>query len=137
MAKAMGLSLRSVQRIWQAHQSQSYRLRAFKRSPDPAFAAKLADIVDLYIGPRYMPRCSRSTNESKIQALDRAQPGPPIRPGRCQTMTASATPSTATSGPRSRSAVLDNCATDKHPRVRAWLSRDPRWTFLFIPTSAS
>jgi hypothetical protein len=51
MAKAMGLSLRSVQRIWQAHQSQSYRLRAFKRSPDPAFAAKLADIVGLYIGP--------------------------------------------------------------------------------------
>jgi hypothetical protein len=51
MAKARGLSLRSVQRIWQPHQLQSHRLRTFKRSRDPAFAAKLADIVGLYIGP--------------------------------------------------------------------------------------
>jgi hypothetical protein len=51
MAKAMGLSLRSVQRIWQAHQLRSHRLRAFKRSRDPAFAAKLADTVGLYIDP--------------------------------------------------------------------------------------
>jgi len=50
---------------------------------------------------------------------------------------ASTTPSSARSGPRSRSTVLDNYATDKHPRVLAWLSRDPRWTFHFIPTSAS
>jgi hypothetical protein len=47
----MGLSLRSVQRIWQAHQLQSDRLRTFKRSRDPAFAAKLADIVGIYIDP--------------------------------------------------------------------------------------
>jgi len=39
--------------------------------------------------------------------------------------------------PQADPRVLDNYATDKHPRVRAWLSRDPRWTFLFIPTSAS
>src|SRR5712672_353745 len=50
---------------------------------------------------------------------------------------ASTTPSSARSGPRSRSTVLDNYATDKHPRVLAWLFRDPRWTFHFIPTSAS
>lgn len=51
MAKATGLSLRSVQRIWAAHQLQPHRLRSFKRSRDPQFAAKMADIVGLYLDP--------------------------------------------------------------------------------------
>src|SRR5215471_15987602 len=52
MAKATGISLRSVQRIWQAYQLQPHRLRTFKHSRDPSFAAKLADIVGLYVaGP--------------------------------------------------------------------------------------
>jgi hypothetical protein len=46
MAKAVGISLRSVQRIWQAHQLQPHRIRTFKRSRDPGFAAKLTDIVE-------------------------------------------------------------------------------------------
>jgi transposase len=51
MAKAVGISLRSVQRIWQAHRLQPHRIRTFKRSNDPAFAAKLEDVVGLYVDP--------------------------------------------------------------------------------------
>jgi transposase len=51
MGKAVGISLRSVQRIWQAHQLQPHRIRTFKRSRDPSFAAKLADVVGLYVDP--------------------------------------------------------------------------------------
>jgi hypothetical protein len=51
MAKATGISLGSVQRIWRAHQLQPHRLRTFKRSRDPSFAAKLTDIVGLYVDP--------------------------------------------------------------------------------------
>src|SRR6516164_684882 len=51
MAKAVGISLRSVQRIWQEHQLQPHRVRTFKRSRDPSFAAKLADVVGLYVDP--------------------------------------------------------------------------------------
>jgi hypothetical protein len=51
MAKAVGISLRSVQRIWHAHQLQPHRIRTFKRSRDPSFAAKLADVVGLYVDP--------------------------------------------------------------------------------------
>ena len=51
MAKAIGISLRSVQRIWQVHQLQPHRIRTFKRSRDPSFAAKLADVVGLYVDP--------------------------------------------------------------------------------------
>jgi hypothetical protein len=51
MAKALGLSLRTVQRIWEAHRLQPHRVRTFKRSNDPAFAAKVQDVVGLYIDP--------------------------------------------------------------------------------------
>src|SRR5713226_5457140 len=51
MAKAIGISLGSVQRIWPAHKLQPHRLRTFKRSCDPSFAAKLVDIVGLYVDP--------------------------------------------------------------------------------------
>jgi hypothetical protein len=62
MAKAMVISLRSVPRIWRAHQLQPCRLRTFKRSRDPSFAATLTDIVGLYIDTRRrMAWCSRST----------------------------------------------------------------------------
>ena len=82
MAKAMGLSLRSVQRIWQAHQLQPHRRRTFKRSRD------LADIVGLYIDPpAHSVVLSLDDEKSQIQALDRTQSRLPIKPGRCQTMT--------------------------------------------------
>ena len=61
MAKASGLSLRTVQHIWAAHQAEPHRIRSFKRSRDPDFVAKLAAIVGLYLAPPRHASCSRST----------------------------------------------------------------------------
>jgi transposase len=87
MAKLVGVSLRSVQRIWAAHQLQPHRVRSFKRSRDPDFAAKLTDIVGLYMDPPTQAVVLSMDEKSQIQALDRTQPGLPLKPGRCGTMT--------------------------------------------------
>lgn len=87
VAKATGISLRSVQRIWQAHQLQPHRVRTFKRSRDPAFEAKLVDVVGLYVDPPSHAVVLSIDEKSQIQALDRTQPGLPLKPGRCGTMT--------------------------------------------------
>jgi Homeodomain-like domain len=86
MAKAIGISLGSAQRIWRAHKLQPHRLRTFKRSRDPRFAAKLSDIVGLYVDPPAHPVLLSLDEKSQMQALDRTQPGLPIKPGRCQTL---------------------------------------------------
>jgi hypothetical protein len=87
MAKATGISLRSVQRIWQAHKLQPHRLRTFKDCHDPAFAVKLEDIVGLYVAPPKHAIVLSVDEKSQIQALDRTQPGLPMKPGRLGTMT--------------------------------------------------
>ena len=87
LAEAVGISLRSVQRIWQAHDLQPHRIRAFKRSTDPDFAAKLADIVGLYVDPPKHALVLSLDEKSQIQALDRTQPGLPLKPGKAGTMT--------------------------------------------------
>src|ERR1700755_1562781 len=87
MAKAIGISLGSVQRIWQAHKLQPHRLRTFQRSRDPSFADKLTDVVGLYVAPPAHAVVLSIDEKSQIQALDRTQPGLPIKPGRCGTMT--------------------------------------------------
>jgi len=87
MAKAAGISLRSVQRIWEAHKLQPHRVRTFKRSRDPDFAAKLTDIVGPYVDPPTHAMVLSIDEKSQIQALDRTQPGLPLKRGRCGTMT--------------------------------------------------
>jgi hypothetical protein len=87
MAKAMGMSLRSVQRIWAAHGLEPHRVRTFKLSKDPAFAAKLQDIVGLYVDPPAHAIVLSVDEKSQIQALDRTQPGLPMKKGRLGTMT--------------------------------------------------
>src|ERR1700710_1284230 len=87
MARAVGVSLRSVQRIWDAHHLQPHRLRTFKRSNDPAFAEKVEDIVGLYMDPPMHTVVLSVDENSQIQALDRTQPGLPLKPGKCGTMT--------------------------------------------------
>jgi transposase len=87
MAKATGLSLRTIQRIWHAHDLQPHRIRTFKRSRDPDFAAKVEDIVGLYMAPPAHAIVLSIDEKSQIQALDRTQPGLPIKPGKCGTMT--------------------------------------------------
>jgi transposase len=87
MAKAVGLSLATVQRIWKAHNLQPHRWRSFKRSKDPAFAAKAEDIVGLYMQPPIHAVVLSIDEKSQIQALDRTHPGLPLKPCKCGTMT--------------------------------------------------
>ena len=87
VAKAVGVSLSAVQRLWEAHRLQSHRIRTFKKSNDPAFAAKVEDIVGLYMNPPAHAVVVSIDEKSQIQALDRTQPGLPLKPGRCGTMT--------------------------------------------------
>jgi transposase len=87
VAKAVGVSLRAVQRIWEAHRLQPHRLRTFKMSKDPAFAEKVEDVVGLYMAPPCHAVVLSIDEKSQIQALDRSQPGLPLKPGKCATMT--------------------------------------------------
>ena len=86
MAQAVGISRASVQRIWQAHGLQPHRFKTFKLSKDPAFAKKLQDIVGLYVDPPAHAVVLSVDEKSQIQALDRTQPGLPIKPGRLGTL---------------------------------------------------
>jgi len=87
MAEAVGVSASSVRRIWRAHGLQPHRIRRFKLSNDPQFAAKLRDVVGLYIDPPAHAVVLSVDEKSQIQALDRTQPGLPLKKGRCGTMT--------------------------------------------------
>jgi transposase len=87
MSEAVGISVSSVQRIWRAHGLQPHRLRQFKLSNDPHFAAKLRDVVGLYVDPPAHAVVLSVDEKSQIQALDRTQPGLPLKRGRCGTMT--------------------------------------------------
>src|ERR1700678_4262572 len=174
LAKAAGVSLRSAQRILEAHQLAPHRIHAFKLSNDPKFAEKLKDVVGLYVDPPAHAVVLSVDEKSQIQALDRTQPGLPMKRGRAGTMThdykrhgtttlfaalnvldgrvigrcmqqhrheefirfLNAVERAVPAG-KLIEAVVDNYATHKHPRVKAWLERHPRWTFHFTPTSGS
>ena len=86
MAKAAGLSVSSVQRIWRAHGLQPHRTRQFKLSNDPRFVDKLRDVVGLYVDPPAHAIVLSVDEKSQIQALDRTQPGLPLKKGRAGTM---------------------------------------------------
>ena len=87
MAEAVAISVSSVQRIWRAHGLQPHRVRHFKLSNDPEFASKLRDIVGLYVNPPDHAIVLSVDEKSQIQALDRTQPGLPMKKGRAGTMT--------------------------------------------------
>jgi len=174
MARAAGISLRSVQRIWRVHGLQPHRMRQFKLSTDPKFVDKLRDVVGLYVDPPAHAIVLSVDEKSQIQALDRTQPGLPMKKGRLGTMTHDYkrhgtttlfaalnvldgtvigrnmqrhrhqefirflnSVEAAVPAAKAIHAVVDNYATHKHPNVRAWLARHPRWTFHFTPTSCS
>jgi transposase len=174
MAAVIGISPSSVLRIWRAHKLRPHRVRTFKLSKDPQFAGKLRDIVGLYVDPPAHAVVLSVDEKPQIQALDRTQPGLPVKPGRCATMTHDYERNGTTTlvaalnvldgtvvgrcmqRPRHQEflrflnaveaavpagklvhAILDNYGTHKHPKVRAWLERHPRWTFHFTPTSCS
>jgi len=87
MAAAVGISVSSVQRIWRAHGLAPHRMRQFKLSNDPDFVRKLRDIVGLYVDPPDHAVVLSLDEKSQIQALDRTQPGLPMKKGRAGTMT--------------------------------------------------
>ena len=87
MAKAVGISPSSVRRIWKGHGLQPHRVRSFKLSNDPKFAEKLKEVVGLYIDPPAHAAVLSLDEKSQIQALDRTQPGLPMKKGHCATMT--------------------------------------------------
>ena len=158
----------------EAHRLQPHRFRTFKLSRDPEFSGKLEDIVGLYTDPPRHAMVLSIDEKSQIQALDRTQPGLPMKPGKCGTMTHDYKRNGTTTlfaalnvldgtviGRNMRRhrhqefirflnvierdipagkvihVVLDNYATHKHPKVREWLARHPRWVFHFTPTSCS
>jgi transposase len=81
MARASGLSVSTVQRIWRAFGLQPHRLQTFKLSTDPDFVAKVRDVVGLYVTPPQHAVVLCVDEKSQIQALDRSQPMLPMRPG--------------------------------------------------------
>jgi transposase len=87
MAKACGISASAVRRIWRAHGLQPHKIRQFKLSDDPQFVEKLHDIVGLYVDPPEHAVVLSVDEKSQIQALDRTQPGLPMKKGRAGTMT--------------------------------------------------
>jgi transposase len=87
MAKAAGLSEKSVRRIWHQHGLKPHLARTFKVSNDPQFAEKLEAIIGLYLNPPEHAIVLCADEKSQIQALDRTQPGLPLKKGRCGTMT--------------------------------------------------
>ena len=174
LARAVGLSHTSVQRIWKAHGLKPHLAGSFKLSNDPRFVEKVEDVVGLYIDPPDRALVLSVDEKSQIQALDRTQPGLPMKKGRAGTMTHDykrhgtttlfAALDVATGKvigecmPRHRHQeflrflrtinrqtpkhldlhlVVDNYATHKHAKVKAWLKKHPRFRLHFTPTSAS
>ena len=87
MAAASGISEKSVRRIWHQHGLKPHLTRTFKLSNDPQFAEKLEAIIGLYLNPPEHAIVLCADEKSQIQALDRTQPGLPLKKGRCGTMT--------------------------------------------------
>lgn len=87
LAKEIGVSHMTVARVWDAHGLQPHRIRTFKLSKDKRFVEKLTDVIGLYLNPPEKALVLCVDEKSQIQALDRTQPGLPMKKGRCGTMT--------------------------------------------------
>lgn len=87
MALAQGVSKNTIQRLWQEHQLKPHLTRSFKLSRDPRFLEKLTDVVGVYLTPPQNAVVLCVDEKSQIQALDRTQPGLPLKAGRCGTFT--------------------------------------------------
>jgi transposase len=87
LAKAVGVGHTTVQRVWREHGLKPHLVRSFKLSNDPQFAQKVQDIVGLYLDPPVNAIVLSIDEKSQIQALDRTQPGLPLKKGRAGTMT--------------------------------------------------
>jgi transposase len=174
MADRQGVSKATVNRIWISHGLKPHLSETFKLSRDTRFLEKLTDVVGLYLNPPHKALVLCVDEKSQIQALDRTQPGLPMKKGRCGTMTHDYKRNGTTTlfaalevlhgrvvgqcfqrhrhqeflrflrrldeefpAPTPLHLVLDNYGTHKHPKVKAWFERHPRFVAHFIPTSSS
>jgi transposase len=174
MAAAQGVSEATVRRIWRQHGLKPHLVKTFKLSRDRSFVEKLCDVVALYLNPPDKSLVLCVDEKSQIQALDRTQPGLPMKKGRLGTRTHDYKRNGTTTlfaalsmldgkvigdcMPRHRHQefirflkkidaqtppeldlhlIVDNYGTHKHPRVKSWLRRHPRFHLHFIPTSSS
>lgn len=87
LARTQGVSKNTIARVWQEHQLKPHRSKSFKLSRDPKFVEKLTDVVGVYLTPPQNAVVLCVDEKSQIQALDRTQPGLPLKPGRCGTFT--------------------------------------------------
>lgn len=87
MAQSQGVSKNTVHRLWQLHNIKPHLTKTFKLSRDPHFIEKLTDVVGLYLNPPQKALVICVDEKSQIQALDRTQPGLPMKKGRCSTKT--------------------------------------------------
>src|SRR6202165_366145 len=169
MAEAQGVSKNTVNRLWQLHNIRPHLSRTFKLSRGAKFLEKVIDVGGLYMNPPDKALVLCVDEKSQIQALDRTQPGLPLKKGRCGTMTHDYKRNGTTAlfaalsmldgkvigecMPRHRHQefirflntidvqthseldlhlIADNYATHKHPRVKSWLTRHPRFHLHFI-----
>ncbi len=174
LAAHLGINREMVRRVWTATGLKPHRVRTFKLSNDPQFVEKVIDVVGLYLNPPENALVLCADEKSQIQALDRTQPGLPIKKGRCGTMTHDYKRNGTTTlfaalnvvdgsvistcMPHHRHQewlsflrridrqtpkeldlhlILDNYQTHKHPKVKQWLAKHPRFHMHFIPTSSS
>jgi transposase len=174
LARELGVSQSRVSRVWRANGIKPHLSRTFKVSNDRQFVEKLVDVVGLYLNPPEKALVLCADEKSQIQALDRTQPGLPLKKGRCGTMTHDYKRNGTTTLfaaielaegrligtclPRHRHqewikflklidqstpaeldlhVIVDNYATHKHPRVKSWLQRHPRFHMHFTPTASS
>lgn len=87
MAEAQGVSRSTVNRLWQLHNRKPHLSRSFKLSRDVRFLEKLTDVVGLFVNPPDKALVLCLDEKSQSQALDRTQPGLPMKKGRCGTFT--------------------------------------------------
>ncbi len=87
LAAELGISKSTIHNVWQSHHLKPHRVKTFKLSRDPRFLEKLTDVVGLYLNPPQQAIVLCVDEKSQIQALDRTQPGLPLKKGRCGTMT--------------------------------------------------
>jgi transposase len=174
LAEQQGVSKDTINRVWQSHQLKPHLQKTFKLSRDAKFLEKLTDVVGLYLNPPEKALVLCVDEKSQIQALDRTQPGLPLKKGRCGTMTHDYKRNGTTTlfaalevaqgkvvgqcfarhrnrefvkflqrldqefpGDLPLHLVMDNYGTHKHPNVRAWLKKHPRFIPHFVPTSSS
>jgi transposase len=174
LAEQVGISRMAVHRIWREHRLKPHQVKGFKVSNDPQFEEKLRDVAGLYLDPPEKAIVFSVDEKSQIQALDRTQPGLPMKPGRNGTLTHDYKRHGTTTLfaaldvhagtvigeclPKHRNdeflrflkkldrqtdkalavhVIVDNYATHKHPNVKEWLGKHPRFHLHFTPTSAS